>query len=156
MSNEDTPSRLELLVVEDNPGDVHLIKHALRMVGAQHNVSSVADGAAALAFVRRQGEHAHAPRPDVILLDLNLPKRGGREVLRELKKDPELQEIPVLVLTSSEAQQDIRESYALKANCYITKPVELQDFLAVVHAIDEFWCRTVRLPGREPSLFTRP
>ncbi|HEX2677794.1 MAG TPA: response regulator, partial [Polyangiales bacterium] len=138
MTREPAPKPLELLLVEDNPGDVHLFMHALKRADTSHNVSTVTDGAAALAYLRREGKHEAAPRPDLIILDLNLPKRGGREVLAAIKADPELQEIPVIVLTSSEAERDIRESYALKANCYVTKPVELHDFLSTIRSIEEF------------------
>ena len=148
MSSDEVVPRLDLLLVEDNPGDVHLVQHALKRAGAEHRMASVPDGTAALAYLRRQGQYLDSPRPDVILLDLNLPKRSGLEVLRELKSDPELQDIPVVVLTSSDTPRDVRQSYALNANCFITKPAELHDFLSVVRVIETFWCRTVRLPRR--------
>jgi chemotaxis family two-component system response regulator Rcp1 len=148
MSGDPARKPLQLLLVEDNPGDVHLFTHALTRAGATHLVSTVADGVEAVAFLRREGKYETSPRPDLILLDLNLPKRSGREVLAIVKGDSDLHSIPVIVFTSSEAERDIRECYALRANCYVTKPVELHDFVSTIRLIDDFWCRTVRLPRR--------
>lgn len=143
-----TVEPINILLVEDNPGDVRLTVEALRE-GKVHNHLSVArDGVEALAFLRQQGEFADAPRPDVILLDLNLPKKDGREVLAEIKADERLRRIPVVVLTTSKAEEDILRSYALHANCYVTKPVDLEQFITVVRSIEDFWFSIVRLPNR--------
>jgi chemotaxis family two-component system response regulator Rcp1 len=139
---------IKILLVEDNPGDVRLTIEALRE-GKVHNELTVAgDGEQALALLRRQGEHADAPRPDVILLDLNLPRKDGREVLAEIKSDEDLRRIPVVILTTSKAEEDILRSYALHANCYVTKPVNLEQFITVVKSIEDFWFSIVRLPDR--------
>ena len=138
---------MEILLIEDNPGDVRLTREALRDTEVHTRLSVVADGEAALAFLRREGPFAEAPRPDLILLDLNLPKKDGREVLAEIKADPALRRIPVVVLTTSEAEQDIVRSYDLHANCYITKPVDLDAFIEVVRSIEGFWLAIVRLPA---------
>ncbi|HEX5870707.1 MAG TPA: response regulator [Longimicrobium sp.] len=137
---------IEVLLVEDNPGDVRLTREALRDGKVHNNLSVAPDGVEALAFLRRQGKYADAPRPDVILLDLNLPKKDGREVLEEVKADPSLRSIPVVILTSSEAERDIAQAYALHANCYITKPVDLDQFITVVKSIEDFWFTIVKLP----------
>ena len=139
---------IEILMVEDNPGDVRLTVEALREGKVRNNFHTVADGVEAMAFLRRQGSYAEAPRPDLILLDLNLPKMNGREVLAEIKEDPELRRIPVVILTVSKAEQDILKSYNLHANCYITKPVDLDQFLTVVKSIEDFWLTIVMLPPR--------
>jgi two-component system, chemotaxis family, response regulator Rcp1 len=139
-------SAIEILLVEDNPGDVRLTQEALKDGKVHNRLHVVEDGVAALAFLRQEGEYARAPRPDLILLDLNLPKRDGREVLAEIKADEHLGRIPVVVLTSSGAEEDILQSYGLHVNCYITKPVGLEQFLEVVRAIQEFWLMVVRLP----------
>jgi CheY-like chemotaxis protein len=137
---------VEILLVEDNPGDVRLTLEAFKE-GKLHNRLHIArDGEEALAFLRRQGPYAEAVRPDLILLDLNLPKKDGREVLAEIKQDQELHRIPVVVLTTSKAEQDILKVYDLHANCYITKPMDLDQFLRVVRAIEEFWLEIVKLP----------
>ena len=146
MSNRPASQPIEVLLVEDNPGDVRLTREALRDGKVQNNLSVVPDGVEALAFLRRQGKYAAAPRPDLILLDLNLPKKDGREVLEDIKADPALQRIPVVVLTSSEAERDIAQAYALHANCYITKPVDLDQFITVVRSIEDFWFTIVKLP----------
>jgi len=139
---------INILLVEDNPGDVRLTIEALRE-GKVHNHLSVArDGVEALAFLRQEGQFADSPRPDVILLDLNLPKKDGREVLAEVKADERLRRIPVVVLTTSKAEEDILRSYALHANCYVTKPVDLEQFITVVRSIEDFWFSIVRLPNR--------
>ena len=139
---------IEILMVEDNPGDVRLTVEALKEGKVRNNFHTVADGVEALAFLRRQGGYTDAPRPDLILLDLNLPKMNGREVLAEIKEDPDLRRIPVVVLTVSKAEQDIIKSYNLHANCYITKPVDLDQFLEVVKSIENFWLTVVMLPPR--------
>ena len=139
---------INILLVEDNPGDVRLTIEALRE-GKVHNHLSVArDGVEALAFLRREPPFAESPCPDVILLDLNLPKKDGREVLAEIKEDERLRRIPVVVLTTSKAEEDILRSYALHANCYVTKPVDLEQFITVVRSIEDFWFSIVRLPNR--------
>jgi len=139
---------VEILLVEDNPGDVKLTIEALRD-GKVHNHLNVApDGVEALAFLRREGKYAAAPTPDLILLDLNLPKVDGREVLAEVKADDNLKHIPVVVLTTSQADQDIIRSYDLHANCYVTKPVDLDQFITVVHSIETFWFTIVTLPEK--------
>jgi two-component system, chemotaxis family, response regulator Rcp1 len=142
-------SGIEILLVEDNPGDVRLTREALEEAKVRNNLHVVDDGVKALQFLRREGEYAGATRPDLILLDLNLPRMGGREVLMEIKADPNLLQIPVVVLTSSEAEQDIVKAYELHANCYITKPVNLDRFIAVVKSIEDFWFTIVRLPPVE-------
>jgi CheY-like chemotaxis protein len=137
---------IEILLVEDNPGDVRLTKEALKDGKILNNLNVVSDGAEAMAFLRREGVYAAAPRPELILLDLNLPKKDGREVLAEIKQDGKLRCIPVVILTSSAAEQDIVKSYNLHANCYITKPVDLDQFISVVKSIEHFWLTVVRLP----------
>lgn len=137
---------VRILLVEDNPGDVRLTKEALREGKVRNDLHVVGDGEEAMAFLRRGDHHADAPRPDLILLDLNLPKKDGREVLEELKVDPEFRRIPVVVLTSSKAEEDILRSYDLHANAYITKPVDLDQFIGVVKAVEDFWFTVVRLP----------
>lgn len=139
---------IEILMVEDNPGDVRLTVEALKEGKVRNNLYTVKDGVEALAFLRRQGRYKDAPRPDVVLLDLNLPKMSGQEVLAEMKEDAELRRIPVVILTVSEAEQDILKSYNLHANCYITKPVDLDQFLTVVKSIEDFWLTVVMLPPR--------
>ncbi|HXE74057.1 MAG TPA: response regulator [Candidatus Xenobia bacterium] len=137
---------IEILLVEDNPGDVRLTLEALKEAKVSNNLNVVADGVEALAFLRRQGKHSEAPRPDLVLLDLNLPRKDGREVLGEIKQDEALKRIPVVVLTTSRAEEDILKSYDLHANCYITKPVDLERFLTVVKSIEDFWLTVVKLP----------
>jgi CheY-like chemotaxis protein len=139
----------EILLVEDNPADARLTCEALREGKIRNNLHHVHDGVEALAFLRHEGVHAEAPTPDLILLDLNLPRKDGRELLNELKQDPLLRLIPVVVLTTSEAEEDVLHSYQLHANCYITKPVELDKFIAIVRAIENFWLAIVTLPTRE-------
>jgi len=140
---------IEVLLVEDSPGDVRLTKEAFTDAKVHINLHVASDGAKAMAFLKREGEHANAPRPDLILLDLNLPKKDGREVLAEIKGDPKFQSIPVVILTTSSSEADILRSYQLHANCYITKPVGLEGFLTVVRSIDSFWLSVVKLP-RDP------
>jgi two-component system, chemotaxis family, response regulator Rcp1 len=139
---------IEILMVEDNPGDVRLTVEALKEGKVRNNFHTVEDGIEAMAFLRREGRYADVPRPDLILLDLNLPKMNGREVLAEVKEDPDLRRIPVVILTVSKAEQDILKSYNLHANCYITKPVDLDQFLGVVKSIENFWLTVVMLPPR--------
>jgi chemotaxis family two-component system response regulator Rcp1 len=138
---------IEILLVEDSPGDVRLTREALLDAKVHNNLSVVSDGVEALAFLRREGTYAEVSQPDLILLDLNLPKKDGREVLAEIKRDPVLKRIPVVVLTTSEAEQDILESYELHANCYVTKPVDLDQFIRVVRSIEDFWLAIVKLPS---------
>ncbi len=141
------PNRsIEVLLVEDNPGDVRLTKEALREGKVRNNLHVAPDGVEALAFLRREGQYASAVRPDLVLLDLNLPRKDGREVLEEMKSDPALMNIPVVVLTSSQAEQDILKAYNLHANCYVTKPVDLDQFITVVKSIENFWFTIVKLP----------
>ena len=137
---------VEILLVEDNPGDVRLTKEALREGKVYNNLHWAKDGVEALEFLRREGKHADAPRPDIILLDLNLPKKDGREVLSSIKNDDRFKQIPVVILTTSEAEEDVLRSYELHANCYITKPVDLDKFIVVVQSIDRFWLTVVTLP----------
>jgi CheY-like chemotaxis protein len=137
---------IDVLLVEDDPGDTLMIKEAFEDNKVRNRLSTVADGVEALAFLRRQGEYADAARPDLILLDLNLPRKDGRQVLEEIKDDPELRTIPVVVLTTSEAEEDILRSYSLHANAYVTKPVDFDRFIEVVRQIDEFFVEVVRLP----------
>jgi two-component system, chemotaxis family, response regulator Rcp1 len=141
---------IEVLLVEDSPGDVRLTREAFKDAKVHINMHVASDGAKAMAFLKREGEYATAPRPDLILLDLNLPRKDGREVLEEIKEDPILKTIPVVVLTTSSSEADVLRSYQLHANCYITKPVGLEGFLTVVKSIDSFWLSVVRLP-REVS-----
>jgi CheY-like chemotaxis protein len=136
----------EILLVEDNPGDAGLTRETLQDSKLLNHMSVVHDGVEAMAYLRREGKYADATRPDLILLDLNLPKKDGREVLAEIKVDERLKRIPVVVLTTSSAEQDILEAYDLHANCYITKPVNLDRFGALVRAIEEFWFTIVKLP----------
>jgi CheY-like chemotaxis protein len=142
---------VEILLVEDNPGDVRLTQEALREAKVANRVHALGDGDAALAFLRRQGEHARAPRPDLILLDLNLPGRDGRALLADLKQDPDLGRIPVIVLSASEDAADVQESYDLHANCYVAKPVDPSDLVAALRTIGGFWLRMVRLPRGSTS-----
>lgn len=139
--------QVEILLVEDNPGDVRLTQEAFSEGRLRNNLSVVEDGVEAMAFLRQEDKYAMAPRPDIILLDLNLPKKDGREVLAELKRDPHLKRIPVIVLTTSRDEQDVLRVYDLHANCYVTKPVVLDEFIAVVKDIEDFWLMLVELPN---------
>ena len=139
---------IEILLVEDNPGDADLALEALENGKLCNSLHVVGDGEAAMAFLRREGKYASAPQPDLILLDLNLPRKSGREVLAEIKNDEDLKRIPVVILTSSKAEQDILNTYNLHANCYISKPIDLDQFLKVVQAIKEFWLTIVKLPPK--------
>ena len=142
---------IEILLVEDNPGDVRLTQEAFREGKLHTRLHVVSDGEAALELLRQRGAYAAAARPDLILLDLNLPRKDGREVLDEIKRDDALKSIPVVILTTSKAEQDILKVYNLHANCYITKPVDLEQFLGVVKAIEDFWLQIVKLPSHRPS-----
>ena len=139
---------VEILLVEDNPGDYRLTKEALREGKVYNNLHWAQDGVDAVDFLKRRGKHADAPRPDIILLDLNLPKKDGREVLSEIKGDEELRTIPVVILTTSQAEEDVLRSYDLHANCYVTKPVDLEKFITVIQSIDRFWLTIATLPTR--------
>ncbi len=140
--------QIEVLLVEDDPGDVLMTKEAFEDYKLRNQLHVVTDGAEAMDFLRRQGEHTDAPRPDLVLLDLNLPRMDGREVLQAIKSDPELASIPVVILTTSEAEEDVLRSYSLHANAYVTKPVDFERFIQVVRQIDEFFVTVVRLPTR--------
>ena len=142
----DGKSPVEILLVEDNPGDERLTREALREGKVYHSLHWVKDGVEAMEFLQRRGKYAAAPRPDIILLDLNLPKKDGREVLEEIKSDQDLKRIPVVVLTTSKAEEDVLRTYNLHANCYVTKPVDLEKFIVVVKSIDVFWLTVVTLP----------
>ncbi len=139
---------IDILLVEDDPGDVVLTEEALNDGKIRNNVHVVGDGVAAMAFLRREPPYAGAVRPDMMLLDLNLPKKDGREVLAEVKADPDLRRIPVVVLTTSSAEEDILRSYDLHANSYVQKPVDLRQFIRAIQSIDEFFVTVVRLPPR--------
>lgn len=148
MNGKDLLKPIEILLVEDNPGDVRLTLEALREAKVQNHLSVAEDGVEALDFLHRRGRYVEAPRPDLILLDLNLPRKDGREVLQEIKNDESLRKIPVVVLTTSKAEEDIVKSYCLHANCYITKPVDLDQFLRVIRSIEDFWLTIVKLPPK--------
>ncbi|MGW6026787.1 response regulator [Streptomyces sp. NPDC055099] len=140
---------IDVLLVEDDPGDELMTREAFEDNKIRNNLHVVRDGEAALDFLYQRGEHTSAPRPDLILLDLNLPKYDGRQVLEKIKSDPDLQDIPVVVLTTSAAEEDILRSYKLHANAYVTKPVDLDQFIAAVRQIDDFFVQVVRLPRRQ-------
>ena len=144
MVDENRP--VEILLVEDNPGDERLTREALKEGKVYSNLHWVKDGVEAMEFLRREGKYQNAPRPDIILLDLNLPKKDGREVLQDIKNDDALKRIPVVVLTTSKAEEDVLRTYNLHANCYVTKPVDLEKFIVVVRSIDVFWLTVVTLP----------
>jgi chemotaxis family two-component system response regulator Rcp1 len=146
--NSDTPTAVEILLVEDNPGDARLARQGLRQCKIPNNLHTVDDGVKAMDFLHRRGEYTTVPRPDLILLDLNMPRKDGREVLREIKQDERLKTIPVVILTTSRAAEDINTSYSLHANCYVSKPLDLLQFLDVVRSIEDFWFSTVKLPSR--------
>lgn len=147
MSSQQHVRPIEILLVEDNPGDTDLAREALADSKLVNRLSVVDDGEKAMAFLRREGVYADAPRPDLILLDLNLPRKDGREVLAEVKTDPDLKRIPVVILTTSRAEEDVLRSYNLHANCYITKPIDLTQFMKVVKSIESFWLSIVVLPN---------
>jgi CheY-like chemotaxis protein len=148
MSTLDPYEPIDVLLVEDDAGDVLLIREAFEHNKVHNTLVVVSDGVEAIDFLRRRGEHADAQRPDLILLDLNLPRKDGREVLAEVKGDPDLRSIPVVVLTTSKAEEDVLRSYDLHANAYVTKPVDFDRFIAVVRQIDEFFVSVVKLPHR--------
>ena len=139
---------IQILLVEDNPGDVRLTVEALRGARVANELHVVGNGEEAIDYLRKRGAHVDAPRPDIVLLDLNLPRLDGRDVLADIKSDPELATIPIIVLTSSTAEADIQRSYELHANCYISKPVDFTEFFAAVRSLEGFWLKIVRLPAR--------
>ena len=139
---------VEILLIEDDPSDVDLTREAMRDGGSHVNLTVVEDGVKALAYLRREDPHASAVRPDLILLDLNLPRKDGREVLREIKRDAQLKQIPVVILTTSDAEADVSMSYELGGNCYITKPFRYEQFAGVLKAVEEFWLSVAKLPMR--------
>lgn len=140
------PKTIEILLVEDNPGDVDLTLEALDEAKIRNEVHVAEDGVEAMAFLRREGSYADAPRPDLVLLDLNMPRMDGREVLEEVKKDADLRRIPIVVLTTSEDEQDVLDAYEHSANAYIVKPVDFQQFFGTIRALEDFWLTVVRLP----------
>ena len=146
----DNPSgkAIDILLVEDSPGDIRLAQEALKESKIRNKLFVVEDGVEAMAFLRRQGKHAEAPRPDLILLDLNLPRKSGREVLSEIKNDEELKRVPVVVLTVSRDEEDILKSYDNHANCYITKPLDFSQFMEITKSIEQFWLTIVMLPPK--------
>ena len=148
MTSGDPPVMIQILLVEDDPGDVLITREAFAENKVRNHLSVVSDGETAMSFLRNEGDFAAAPRPDLILLDLNLPRKAGHEVLAEIKSDLDLQRIPVVVLTTSDAEEDVLRSYDLHANAYVTKPVDFSCFLKVVRQIDEFFVSVVKLPGR--------
>jgi CheY-like chemotaxis protein len=139
---------IDILLVEDTPSDVRLVQEAMKEAKIQNKLYVVNDGVEAMAFLRKEGRYRNVPRPDLILLDLNMPRKDGREVLKEVKTDDYLKSIPVAILTVSKAEEDILKSYNLHANCYITKPVGLDEFIKVVKVIEEFWLTVVKLPPK--------
>ncbi len=143
---EDMPKAVNILLIEDNPGDIRLVVESMKESKKPNNLSMVKDGIEAMTYLHREGVYANAVRPDIILLDLNLPRKNGKEVLAEIKKDPDLKRIPVIVFTASSAERDVINSYDLHANCYITKPVSLEKFIEVVKSIETFWLTVVKLP----------
>ncbi len=151
MKNPNSLQPIEILLVEDNPGDIRLTQEALKEGRIHNHLNIVRDGISALEYLTQAGPYAHAIRPDLILLDLNLPKMDGREVLAKIKTNPKLKRIPVVILTTSKNEEDILKSYNLHANCYITKPVDLEQFFEVIRSIEGFWLTIVRLPPREAS-----
>lgn len=148
MNNSRVGTPIEILLVEDNPGDVRLAREALKENKVENNLHIVEDGVSAMEFLRKQGKYQNAARPDLILLDLNLPKKDGREVLAEIKADNDLKRIPVVMLTISKAEEDILRAYNLHVNCYITKPIDLDQFIKVVRTVEDFWLTIVKLPPK--------
>jgi len=148
MNNEEISKTIEILLVEDNPADIRLAQEAFKDAKVHNVLYTVGDGVEALAFLRQEGQYADAARPDLILLDLNLPKKDGREVLAEIKADEHLKLIPVVILTVSKDEEDILKTYNLHANCYITKPIDFEQFMKVVKSIEEFWLTIVKLPPK--------
>ncbi|MCX9012648.1 MAG: response regulator [Candidatus Methanoperedens sp.] len=151
---EENKTIFEILLVEDSPGYVRLMMETLKENSVPSNLSVVMDGMEALAFLQRKGDYIQAPRPDLILLDMNLPKMDGKEVLAEIKNDPDLKRIPVIILTTSSEDQDILKSYDMHVNCYITKPIDLDRFTAAVRSIADFWLTIVKLPPKELNPMT--
>jgi len=147
MMNATRDHMIEILLVEDSPDDADLTVDALRDGRVRNHISVVEDGVEAMAFLRREGKHARAPRPDLILLDLNLPRKNGFEVLTEIKEDPDLRRIPVVIMTTSEDEKYVLKAYNLRANCYVTKPVDVEQFIRVVRSIEDFWLTIVKLPA---------
>ena len=147
-SSERESNNIEVLLVEDSPGDVRLTQEAFRAANGAVQLHVATDGVEAMAFLRHEGAHVNAPRPDFILLDLNLPKMDGREVLTHIKDDEGLKTIPTVILTTSHAEADILKSYQLRANCYLTKPVQFSEFESVVQSINDFWLTKVQLPSQ--------
>jgi CheY-like chemotaxis protein len=137
---------VEILLAEDNPGDAKLTRKALEQGKVINNLHVVTDGVDAMAYLRQEGEYADKPRPDLVLLDLNMPRKDGREVLQDIKSDEDLRRIPVVVMTSSEAEEDIVQSYDLHANAYVTKPIDFDGFLDVVGSLEDFWLSVVKMP----------
>lgn len=147
MATQEYGKPIDILLVEDNPGDSRLAMEALKESKLRNNLHIVTDGVEAMDFLYKRGKHAQVPRPDLILLDLNLPKKDGREVLAEIKSDPDLKRIPVVILTISKAEEDVLKTYNLHANCFITKPLDLNQFVTVVKSIEDFWLTIVKLPA---------
>jgi two-component system, chemotaxis family, response regulator Rcp1 len=139
---------IDILIVEDNPGDARLIREALNESEVYNNLYIVSDGVEAMGFLRNEGRYSDAPQPDLIILDLNLPRKDGREVLAEIKSDEKLMQIPVVIMTISQAEEDILNTYKLHANCYISKPIDLNEFIRVIKSIEEFWFSVVKLPPK--------
>ncbi|MGI9006004.1 MAG: response regulator [Streptosporangiaceae bacterium] len=148
MTSPGPEQRIQILLIEDDPGDVVITREAFVDNKVRNNLSVVSDGEAAMSFLRRTGAFADAPRPDLILMDLNLPRKSGHEVLAEIKADPDLRRIPVVVLTTSDAEEDVLRSYDLHANAFVTKPVDFERFLGAIRQIDDFFISVVRLPDR--------
>jgi chemotaxis family two-component system response regulator Rcp1 len=147
MTDKKNPKAIDILLVEDNPGDVRLTREALKEGKVLNTLQVVGDGITALEYLKHEGRYAKAPHPDIILLDLNLPRMDGRELLAKIKSDHNLRRIPVVILTTSKSEEDILKSYDLHANCYITKPVDLDQFITVVKSVEEFWFTIVKLPS---------
>jgi len=147
MTTKITGEMIDILLVEDNEGDARLAKEAMKESKIRNTLHHVLDGEEAMAFLRKEGKYAGSPRPDLVLLDLNLPKKDGRQVLAEIKGDESLRRIPVVILTVSSAEEDILKTYNLHANCYITKPIDLDQFIKVVRSIEDFWLTIVKLPN---------
>jgi CheY-like chemotaxis protein len=148
MATQEYGKPIDILLVEDNPGDSRLAMEALKESKLRNNLHIVTDGVEAMDFLYKRGKHAQVPRPDLILLDLNLPKKDGREVLAEIKSDPDLKRIPVVILTISKAEEDVLKTYNLHANCFITKPLDLNQFVTVIKSIEDFWLTIVKLPSQ--------
>lgn len=148
MALDTNSGMIEILMVEDNPADIRLTKEAFKDAKMLNNLHVVNNGEDAMAFLHRHGNYVNTPRPDLILLDLNLPKKDGREVLAEIKKDPDLKRIPVVILTTSDDEKDVMKAYNLHVNAYIKKPVDLEQFMRIVEAVEEFWLSVVKLPPK--------